>query len=230
MLLVNPPHSERFGRKLTYPVCLVANSWDYEIFISHAGTLKDLARELESDLKIMGFRVFVDINALRPGDKANDKMISSAEQAPIGLVLINKDFLERGWPMGELKIIVEADTFLPVILNMSHSEFETAWRASELTTQFDEHFLQRVSRTTFLVEEVGEWRGKLRQRVCLSVARMFVKKVCPSLEDRMSNVKYLRRALKAAEVLNGGENFLDLTKGECIEVKNWITELQSKLD
>lgn len=178
----------------------------------------------------MGFRVFVDINALHPGDKANDKIIGSAQLAPIGLVLINKDFLKRGWPVSELRFIVEGDTFLPVILNMSHTEFEAAWRASELTKQFDEHFFQKVSRTTFLVEEVGEWRGKLRQRVCFSVARMFVKKVCPSLEDKLSSVKYLRRALKAAEALNGGQSFLDLTKGECIEVENWISDLRSKLD
>jgi hypothetical protein len=215
---------------LINPAYLTAHTWDYEVFISHAGTLKDLARELESDLKGMGFRVFVDINALRPGDKANDRIVGSAQRAPIGLVLINKDFLERGWPMRELRIIVEADTFLPVILDMSHSEFEAAWRASELTSQFDEQFFQTVSRTTFLVEEVEEWRGKFRQRVCFSVARMFVKKVCSSLEDKMSSVKYLRRALKAAEALNGDQSFLDLTKGECKEVENWIAELKSKLD
>lgn len=136
--------------------------------------------DLESDLHNLGFTAFVDVTALQPGDKADQKILDSARKAPIGLVLFDNNFLVREWPMAELKLVVEEDTLLPVVIGMSHRDFEAAWRASELASQLDDTFLQRVVRTTFVVDE-GGWHGELRQRVCFAVTRMFVEGVCPRL-------------------------------------------------
>jgi hypothetical protein len=61
--------------------------WEYDVFISHEGTKKNLARDLEDELKQLSFKPFLDRNGLHPGDKADAKMRESAERAPIGLVL-----------------------------------------------------------------------------------------------------------------------------------------------
>jgi hypothetical protein len=71
------------------------------VFISHAGTKKCLVRDLEDELKQLGFKPFLGRNGLHPAPDA--KMQESAERAPIGLVLLNRDFVKRVWPMKELK-------------------------------------------------------------------------------------------------------------------------------
>jgi hypothetical protein len=56
--------------------------WDYDIFISHAGPKKHLARDLEDELKHLGFRSFVDVNGLLPGDNADAKMRERPKERP----------------------------------------------------------------------------------------------------------------------------------------------------
>jgi hypothetical protein len=115
---------------LTLLVYIAAVDWPYDVFISHAGTLKPLACELEEDLRTLGFKAFVDKTALHPGDSADARMLQSAQTTPIGLALLSRDFVVRVWPLVELKLIVEAGMLLPVVVGMSHTEFKQAWRAS----------------------------------------------------------------------------------------------------
>lgn len=168
------------------------------MFISHAGTLKPLALDLERDLRSLGFRAFVDKTALNPGDSADDRMRQSAGTTPIGLALLNEDFVARKWPLAELKLIVEAGTLLPVVVGMSHTEFEQAWRASPKAVGMGEGLFTGVTRTTFVVDE-GGWQGALRERICFAVLRRFVEKVCPRLPNIMASMLHVKRALKAAK-------------------------------
>jgi hypothetical protein len=69
----------------------------FDVFISHAGPLKDLARDIESDLRRIGWVPFIDIESLQPGSNADKKIIDSARSTPIGLVLFDKNFLYRKW-------------------------------------------------------------------------------------------------------------------------------------
>jgi hypothetical protein len=181
---------------------------------------------LEDDLKRLGFSSFVDRNALRPGDKADVKMQNSAEKAAIGLVLVNKDFVERHWPMKELKIIVEMDTLLPIIVGMSHTEFEEAWQASDIASQLDEEFFNKVRRTTCIVHKEG-WEGDLRQRACLAVTRVFIEKVCYNLPDTRASGRHIMRALRAAEQLKRPSSFRDLTKRDLEDVEEWLSTLKN---
>jgi hypothetical protein len=167
------------------------------VFISHAVTLKPLARELESDLHTLGFRAFVDKTALHPGDSADARMLQFAQTTPIGLALLNRDFVVREWPLAELKLIVEAGTLLPVVVGMSHTEFKEAWRASSEATGLGETMFREVIRTTSVVDE-GEWQRPLREKICFAVLRVFVEKVCPRLPDRAASMRHVVRALAAA--------------------------------
>jgi hypothetical protein len=124
--------------------------------------------------------------------------------------------------MEELKIFVEADTLLPVILDMSHTEFEAVWRASCIASQLDEAFFNKVRRTTCIVHE-GGWEGELRQKACLAVTRFFVEKVCFGLPG----AQHIVRALKAAEQLERRDRFRDLSKRDLEDVKEWINKLEN---
>jgi hypothetical protein len=205
-----------------------ADSWPYDIFISHAGPIKGLAQDLESDLCGLGFTAFVDITALHPGDKADKKMLESAQRAPIGLVLFDKNFVLREWPMAELKLIMEGDTLLPVVIGMSHSEFKEAWRASAIASQLDDAIFDRVTRTTFVVDK-GGWQGELRQKICFAATRMFVERVCPQLPNTMRSMVHIMRVAKAAKAISN-YSFKDLTVRDIVEAQAWVRQLEMLID
>lgn len=171
----------------------------------------------------LGFTAFVDVTALHPGDKADQKMIDMARKAPIGLVLFDRNFVLRDWPMAELEIIVQADTLLPVVVGMSHTELKEAWQASEVAKHRDDAFFERVARTTFVVDQ-GGWRGELRQRICFAVTRMFVEGVCPRLLDTSQSMNQVIRALKAAEAIRG---FRDLKGRDYSDAEKWVRQLEN---
>lgn len=209
---------------------LAVPNWRYDVFISHAGTVKELAVELENDLCGLGFNAFVDETALHPGDDADSKMVRSAKLAPIGLVLFNKDFVNRKWPMAELRLIVEAGTLLPVAVGMSHAEFEEAWRASSVAAaQFDESLFKRVARTTFVVQDSSGRERELRERVCFSVLRVFVEKVYPRLPDTARSMRHVTRALSAAQHI--ADMCLSNLNGEDYkEAAHWVRHLKNIQD
>jgi hypothetical protein len=162
---------------------------------------------------------------LHPGDKADDKMVDSAKRAPIGLVLFDEHFVLREWPMAELKLIVEADTLLPIIIGMSHTEFKEAWRASHVASQYDDAFFARVTRTTFIVDK-GGWQGDLRQRICFAVTRMFVEGVCPRLPNTMRAMGHVLRAAQAAKAISSFK-FRDLTVRDIEDAQDWVRQLDT---
>lgn len=167
------------------------------------------------------------MNALHPGDKADAKMIEAVQRAPIGLVLVDRAFLHRKWTVAELKLIVKADTLLPVLINMTYEEFKKEWFASEMTSALGNHFFQEVLRTTFEVHEAGSLRV-LRQRICLAVTRMFVERVCPNLPDKRWSARHIQCALEAANRIQR-DVLRDLTARECEHVGAWIKKLKDML-
>lgn len=202
----------------------------YEVFISHAGTVKEFACNIANELKRLGFRTFVDADELKPGDDADAKMVKAAENSPIGLVLFDSDFFTRKWPMRELGIIVKSDTLLPVLVGPSYSQAEDALRMSALgEAPFGERFVQKVLRTTFGVSK-GLRHGELLQRVCLDVTRVFILRVCSALPNVLRSAGHFHQALTAARMLREKRSFGLLRKDDCEEIDRWIKDLEAKLD
>jgi hypothetical protein len=200
-------------------------SWSYEVFISHAGSVKNFARVVAGDLTTLGFRPFVDTDMLNPGDSADTKIVKAAEISPIGLVLLNEDFLKREWPVRELKFIVDANTLLPVLVGMSYNEVKATLEGSALIrTDLGKSFVEKVLRTTFGTKESLD-QDALRQRVCLDVTRLFVEKGCPKLPDKLVSAKHYNRA----RMLRGESSFGHLTKTDCKEIDGWIAWLCLRL-
>jgi hypothetical protein len=187
-----------------------------------------VAQDLEADLERLGYEVFIDVNSLHPGDNIPQQIDSAAQQAAVGLVLFNRDYVNRHWPVRELQLIMAAGTLLPVVIDMSHEEFEAAWHASAKASHLGDDIFTSIKNTVFIVDK-GGWRGELRQKICLGVTRRYVKKFCDSLEDRISSAKYIIRALNASKVLQDRYSFKELTKRDLEEIDPWIASLEKKL-
>lgn len=158
------------------------------------------------------------------------RLAESATRAPIGLVLFNRDFVERKWLMPGLKLIVEEGTLIPVVIGMSYPELEEAWRASNVAaSQFDEALLKKIGRNTFVVDDWGWEHKRLRERICCAVLRIFVEEVCPRLPDAVSSMRYVMRALSAAQRIAAHE--LAYLKGaDYDEAAHWVRHLQNIRD
>lgn len=201
-------------------MCTAAVDRPFDVFISHAGTLRTSAYELEGDLHKLGLKAFVDAVSLHPGDSTN-RAGARMFMAPIGLALINRDYLKREWPLRELKGLMEAGTVLPVLVGMSHSEWEQLWRASSEATRLGKAIFHEVARTAFVIDELG-WR-RMREKICFAVLRVFIEKVCPHLSGATS-MQHIERALTAAK---GAPRHLELTVGEMKAAARWVEDLKN---
>jgi hypothetical protein len=203
---------------------VTGDQWDHDVFICHAGTIKTLALAVESELEGLGFKAFVDKTSLFAGNKADQKMENAAQRAAIGLVLFNQDFFTSKWPMRELKLILEADTLLPVIVGMNHDELVGKMREKGLP----QRDFTTVNRTTCLEQE-GKGEKELVQKTCLAVVRAFVEKVCPSLPDSRRSGEIIRKALEAVMLIKDEKKLLDITRRDAGPAKGWIDDLRFML-
>lgn len=209
------------------------HTWEYDVFISHAGEIKlTVAEEVSQDLTRLGFKCFLDKESLHAGDAADKEMEKAAREAPIGLVLFDKHFVEKPYPVRELKIIVEEGTFLPVLIGITHDEFKEKLTAAStgalFRTTFKKETIEQILRTTMVKSLPNESPSEVRQRIQYAVLRRFVKKVCPSLPDTMRGLIYLlliARALKTALSLPKLPNH----NGDSRQIAKWYDDLQSKV-
>jgi hypothetical protein len=210
-------------------LCILGTSHDsgHDVFISHAKTLKHLAKDLERELGGLGFTVFLDETSLHPGDNADKIMLESVRKALVGLVLFDENYVVRDWPMAELKLIVEAGTLLPIAIGMSHTEFKIAWQRSPVASRHGEALFDVVTRTTF-VKDQGGWQGEMRERICLEVTRVFVKKICPRLQDTGRSMLHKLKTLRAAKAIMCGR-LKTLTVLDIEEATEWVARFEQNL-
>lgn len=209
-------------------------TWEYDVFISHAGEIKlTVAEEVSNDLTGLGFHCFLDKDALKPGEQADEKMETSVREAPVGLVLFDEHFFKKVWPMRELKIIFERGTLLPVLVGMTYEEFETALTAPSAVSKLGEERIKRILRTTCITSYPNESPSTMRQRIQYAVLHQFVSKVGPFLPDTRRGFFYLlliARALKTARGLyHGTLGISKLSAGDVNQIAMWSSEVENEL-
>lgn len=80
----------------------------YDVFISHAGPDKyTIAKPLYDLLVALGFKVFLDIAELKPGQNAPEKMFDAMRTAKIAVVILSPEFAARNWTLKELMCFLE---------------------------------------------------------------------------------------------------------------------------
>ena len=127
-------------------------------------------------------------------------MLSAAAQARIGVVVLDEHYLQKTWPMKELRIIMQQRTCLPVLLGLSYRQFEDAVRqqqqqpaySSEDSAMLD--ILRRISMVTAAVDAY-----KLLQHAAFAVVQLLMKKDCQQLRGYAADLALLLRVQTAAQ-------------------------------
>ena len=95
-------------------------TWEYDVFISHAGEDKDeVARPLAFALRELGLAVWYDEFELRIGDNLRRKIDAGIANSRFGVVILSEHFFAKQWSQYELDGMVAqhgvgAQSILPI--------------------------------------------------------------------------------------------------------------------
>lgn len=94
----------------------------YDVFISHASEDKEeIVRPLATLLRKKGFEVWFDEFELRIGDSIRRKIDLGLKNARLGIVVLSRAFLSKGWTNYELNgIVTRAITGEQILLPIWH--------------------------------------------------------------------------------------------------------------
>lgn len=207
-------------------------TWEYDVFISHAGEDKTFAHRLRDAFKTIGLRAFLDQSSLVPGDQADQLMLTAVERAPVGLALLSTNFPQKPWPINELRVIVQQGTLLPVLYKISYEDAKTLMatspQAAGVSSQEWGLFVDSVMRTTALKDpSTSSDEGPLVQTAVFSAVRMCIavaRKMAYHSEDKLRAYRFIERLEGAAKVIS--REFDELRKVETDEAKTWFREMQ----
>ena len=125
----------------------------YDVFISHASEDKDtVVRPLANALKAAGLRVWYDEFELNIGDSLRQKIDRGLASSRFGVVVLSKDFFDKGWTNYELDGIVTRavsgeQILLPIWHNVTKAE----------VIKYSPSLADKLARSTatHTVEEIG---------------------------------------------------------------------------
>lgn len=127
---------------------------EYDVFISHASDDKeDIVKDLAEALREVGLRVWYDDFELKIGDSLRQKIDRGLANSRVGLVVLSRSFVNKGWANYELDGIVSrsvdgAQTLLPIWHQISKKE----------VMEYSPSLSDKVARNTatHTVEEIAE--------------------------------------------------------------------------
>lgn len=98
-------------------------SVEYDVFISHASEDKDeIVRPLAYALQDLGMKVWYDEFELKIGDSLRRKIDKGLANSRFGVVVLSKDFINKGWANYELDgIITKSVTGEQIVLPIWHN-------------------------------------------------------------------------------------------------------------
>ena len=161
------------------------------------------------------------------GMSADQVMRDAAAQARIGVVVLDRYYLNKTWPMEELRIIMQRRTCLPVLLGLSYGQLqEEVARQQQQPTSCPEDsamldILRRISMVTAAVDAY-----KLLQHAAFAVVQLLVEKDCRQLRSYAADLALLLRVQIAAQhILKPGE-FSALNKADAESAQEWALWLR----
>jgi hypothetical protein len=165
---------------------LLAEAPEFDVFLCHAGPVKQLAMLVCEELQRLGFSAFLDDLSLSPGDNLDARMKDAVTQAAVGIALFDLDSFQRPLPMTELPLIVDADLFLDTFKAAMFGGPSKASHLSEIDFEF--------------LGVTGADDCKRRNILCFSVLRIYIEKYCCRLPAaRVGDPYIIGKALKAVE-------------------------------
>jgi hypothetical protein len=143
--------------------------YKYDVFLSHAGSQKrNFACWLDEHLKWNGVKCFFDERSLVGGNKAPEVMIEAVAQSKIVIVVLTEEYVQRKWPMMELKLAMERYkrgecTVIPLFYALSPDEVGNPWEepvARALQKQSPETLRQCISDLQAVAKVTGHRRER----------------------------------------------------------------------
>jgi hypothetical protein len=207
--------------------------WNYDIFVSHAGEDKAFALRLREKFKDVGLNAFVDESDLQGGDYADNHILDAVKEAPVGLALLSKHYLEKEWPIRELKAIVGKTTLLPVLYNITHEAASTTIANTPQAEAYDarewKEFTNQVRRTAAVKNTSNSYdESPFVQLVVFSAVQLCVKLIGPRAATISSNrvwafyfVTKVRDA--SLQIVN---TFKRLDAEQIDKAKNWFHDMR----
>ena len=160
------------------------------------------------------------------GMSADQVMRNAAAQARIGVVILDRHYLQKAWPMEELRIIMQQRTCLPVLLGLTWVQFEIEVELQQQQPASSPediamlNILRRISMVTAAVDE-----HSLLQHAAFAVVQLLVTKDCQQLRSSAADLALLLRVQAAAKhILKKGE-FSALSKADVETAQEWIERL-----
>jgi len=106
----------------------VEDEKEYDVFISHASEDKnDVVRPLAIALKVGGLSVWYDEFEMKIGDSLRRKIDKGVANSRFGIVVLSRDFINKGWTNYELdgiitKVTTGEQMLLPIWHNVTKKE------------------------------------------------------------------------------------------------------------
>ncbi len=162
---------------MTSPQRLKDRHHRWDIFLSHAGEDKTVARELVRQLRDRNFRVWIDENDLNIGDPFETEIKAALKQSRFCVVLLSQSYIIKEWPMKELRYVLEEVSgsleekgLLPVRIEITTAEMKAA--CPELGALHSLEVSQGVSHICDRIERKLAEQRSFSERVMTNIAAL----------------------------------------------------------
>ena len=111
---------------------------DYNVFINHKGsdTKLSLATLLYDHLSLLNARPFLDMHAIKPGEKILDKIDSAIRSCKVGVAIISPNYGKSYYCLHELALMMELNKkVIPIFCDVKPSELRVAHEGSHPVTE-----------------------------------------------------------------------------------------------
>lgn len=100
-----------------------------DFFVSHSREIKStIAIPIVQQLTFLGFNIWIDRNGIVSGDYIYTKIKTAIDNSKFGIVLIDKDFLNRLWTIEEIELFHKREMrenkilIIPIFINVGKEE------------------------------------------------------------------------------------------------------------
>ena len=158
---------------------------------------------------------------------ADQVMLKAAAQARIGVVVLDKQYLRKPWPMKELRIIMQQHTCLPVLLGLSYEQFEEEIKLQQQQPAYsreDSAMLSILRRISSVVTTASN-QHELVQHAAFAVVQLLMMKDCGQLRNSAADLSLLLRVRDAAQHILKKGAFIALSKRDVESAQEWVMRL-----
>lgn len=104
-----------------------------KIFLSHSSKQKGFVKDLNVELKMAGFRTFLDAQSLQASERWRDRIRNEAANCEVAMFVLTEDFVTSEFPMLELCLFMDGASktlLLPLFYRRSDTDFN--WSEKDL--------------------------------------------------------------------------------------------------